>query len=126
LTLELSQELRVQDGGDVGYLAPEYKAMLDQASPAGAAALPPGDEDGAGAGAGGKPPGAGGGGDGARELAAAEEAVRQLFRDHLRLGGGAGGGARGRLQGLDEMLKRAGDAGARLPDVVAYMRGGGQ
>ena len=137
----------MQDGGDVGYLAPEYRAMLDQqpvssgADPiphSSAAADQNGGGGGGAGGRGGGRSGAGAGAGGARELAAAEEAVRQRFRDPLRLGGAAsgaggggggggggaaGGGGKGRMAGLDTLLSRAGDAGAGLAEVVAYMRG---
>lgn len=145
----------MQDG-DVSYLAPEYKAILDQAAAAqggggggagsfragaapaaiGGACFGAGAEDaGSGAGGGLGPvaqeggAGRGVGGTSAHELAAAEEAIRQLFRDHCRLGGGGGGGGgvgsvKARIAGLDALLQKAGDAGAGLGEVVAYMRGG--
>ncbi len=145
------QELRVQDG-DISYLAPEYKQMLnDQAasssnsggaagssinggSGGGALGGARGGVSGGGralAGAGGdsgKGGGRAGGGDANAqlELAAAEESMRQMFRDYCRLGGGGGGGAGGimaRLPGLDALLSKAGEEGARLVDVVAYMQG---
>lgn len=128
------QELRLQDG-DVSYLAPEYRTMLDDSTSDDTARR----DTGAGRGAG----GAGGGGDVAAngcgggagsadpaqhtaELAAAEEAVRQLFKDWCRLGGGGGGGgaAKGRMAGLDALLTRAGEPGAQAADALAYMRGG--
>jgi hypothetical protein len=135
----------MQDG-DVAYLAPEYREMLE-----GGQAGPPQPSSGAGSGAGGAGGGQGlgrsssggggggadGGGDGGDgrgwHLAAAEESFRSLLRDWARLGGSgggaggggtSGGGLKARLQGLDGLLARAGDAGAALEDVVAFMRGG--
>ncbi|KAI8469474.1 MAG: hypothetical protein J3K34DRAFT_522137 [Monoraphidium minutum] len=102
-------------------LQAQYREMLDQAAARGGAGAA---EDGGGGGGAAR---AGSGAARAPELEAAEEAVRQLFRDHLRLGGGGGGGGGGkaRAAGLDALLSRAGDAGARLEDAVAFMRGGG-
>ncbi|GBF98424.1 hypothetical protein Rsub_10489 [Raphidocelis subcapitata] len=117
------QELRAQDG-DVGYLSNEYRGMLEAEGGAGTGAGAAGQQGTAGQ----RGAGAGGAADAAaaRGLAAAQEALRQLFRDHCRLaggGGGGGGGAAARAAGLDALLARAGDAGAGLADVVAYMRG---
>jgi hypothetical protein len=124
----------VQDE-DVGYLAPEYRELLDAQQ--GAPSAAPGAVL-SGAGRDQADPGGGGGGggaaaaaaeDGARGgLAAVEEALRQLLRDAARLGGGGaaggGGGLKGRLAALDALLARAGEAGAGLAEVLAFMRGG--
>ena len=145
------RELRAQeDGGDVSYLAPEYARLLREGDGGGADgggggsggdAARAGDQRGAsqqgfGGGGGGRGTGAAAADDAAAtaaggesfELAAARAAFRRLHRDWRRLAGGAGtggagGDAKARAAGLDALLARAGQPGAGLDDIVAYMRG---
>lgn len=129
--LSVLQELRVQDG-DVSYLSPEYKALLDQeekqaalqrqqqlqeagsqnlpsskAAPTAAAKWQQKQMQEAAE----------------EEFEAAMEAVRQLFRDYGRLSSGAGPGlVKQRLAGLEARL-RAGEEEGKLDAILEYMTG---
>jgi len=108
-TLLAAQELQVQEGGDVTFLAADYQALLTDTASAGSqadqhiAAKPEAvcdKEDG---------------------LTVAVESIKQLFQDCCRFSTGATAAVQRQLPGLEKLLRAEADSICSLQAVINFM-----
>lgn len=113
--LLLSQELQVQEGGDIGFLASDYQALLSDAQPSGNTASSGTDQQAAAASA----DAASSGKD--ESLDAAVDSIKQLFQDCCRFSTGATTAVQRQLPGLDKLLRSEAAGVCSLQAAIDYM-----